>query len=248
MRGLAPWGRKTYNKSAPGRRSGPGTARGPPARGRNLGRGGIAMKDKLFPVLLACAVLAACALAAGCSGKKEPPAEPVRDALPAQSGEESAGTAAELGSLRAFTAGTLDGGTFTQEDIAAKDMTVVNFWALTCGPCIAEMPDLASFARALPDNVQVLTVCLDGSGSEETVREILSGAGFEGVTLISGDGDLAALAGNLMYTPTTVLVDAEGNLVGDEIIGRQEDLSETYLAAVNAALTAGGKAEIDFET
>ena len=39
--------------------------------------------------------------------------------------------------------------------------------------------------------------------------------------------------------------DAQGNLAGDAIIGRQEDLSEVYLSAVNAALTAGGKAEID---
>lgn len=205
------------------------------------------MKNNVFYALLICAALAVCVLTAGCSGHRDP--EPVQDTEPVQSGEEeTTGTAAELGSLRAFTAGTLDGTTFTQEDIAAKDVTIVNFWALTCGPCIVEMPDLASFAKALPDNVQLLTVCLDGSGSEETVREVLTGAGFEGVTLISGDGDLAALAGNLMYTPTTVLADAEGNLVGDEIIGRQEDLSGIYLAAVNAALAADGKAEISLES
>ena len=146
--------------------------------------------------------------------------------------------------MKSFTAGTLDGGVFTQEDIAAKEITVVNFWAMTCGPCIVEMPDLADFAGALPENVQLITVCLDGSGNEEAVREVLKEAGYEGVTIISGDGDLAALAANLMYTPTTVLADAQGNLAGDAIIGRQEDLSEVYLSAVNAALTAGGKAEI----
>lgn len=202
------------------------------------------MKRSVFPTLLLCGALAVCALAAGCSGEKETDS-PVQDTQPVQSGEEAAaGTASELGCLRSFSAGTLDGGSFTQEDIAAKDVTVINFWALTCGPCIVEMPDLAAFAGALPDNVQLLTVCLDGNGNEEAVREVLDGAGFEGVTLISGDGDLAALAASLMYTPTTVLVDAEGNLVGDAIIGRQEALSETYLAAVNAALSAGGKAEI----
>ena len=37
----------------------------------------------------------------------------------------------------------------------AKDVTVINFWALSCGPCIVEMPDLAEFAGALPDNVQL---------------------------------------------------------------------------------------------
>lgn len=197
------------------------------------------MKNKMLFVLLLCAALAVGGL--GCSGEQEA-VQDGKSVVPA------AGTAAELGSLRAFTAGTLDGGTFTQEDIAACDVTIINFWALTCGPCIAEMPDLAAFAGALPENVRLLTVCLDGAGSEEAVREVLDGAGFEGVTLISGDGDLAALASNLMYTPTTVLADAEGNLVGDEIIGRQEDLSGTYLAAINAALAAGGKAEISLAT
>lgn len=201
------------------------------------------MKNNVFPVLLLCAALAVCVLTSGCSKDREPPAEPPQESQPPQETED-AGTASALGSLRSFTAGTVDGGTFTQEDIAAKDLTVINFWALTCGPCIVEMPDLAAFGRALPENVQLLTVCLDGNGNEEAVREVLDEAGFEGVTLVSGDGDLAALAGNLIYTPTTVLADAEGNLVGDAIIGRKEDLSGTYLAAVNTALAAGGKAEI----
>ena len=69
-------------------------------------------------------------------------------------------------------------------------------------------------------------------------------AGFEGVTLISGDGDLLDLSGNLMYTPTTVFVDAEGNLVGDAVIGVQKDMEAVFLAAVNQVLAAGGKDEI----
>ena len=155
--------------------------------------------------------------------------------------------AAALGSLASFSAGTLDGGTFTQEDIAAKDVTVLNFWALTCPPCIAEMPEIADFEKALPDNVAMLTVCLDGYGNEDSVKEVLENAGFEGVTLITGDGDLLDLANNLMYTPTTVLADSQGALVGEAIIGGQADLSAAYLEAVNQALEAGGKDAISLE-
>lgn len=160
---------------------------------------------------------------------------------------DPAGTAGQLGSLKSFSAGTLDGGSFTQEDIAAKDVTVINFWSLTCGPCIAEMPDLAAFAKALPENVQVITVCLDGAGNEDIAKNVLAEAGYEGVTLISGDGDLSALCGNLRYTPTTIMADSEGRLVGDAIIGGQKDLSGTFLEAVNASLRAAGKAEISLE-
>lgn len=195
--------------------------------------------------ILALGVLAGC----GGGNTPEPPADTAQPENTAQSEDaardgQDAGTS--LGTLASFTAGTLDGGTFTQDDIMAKDVTVINFWALSCGPCIVEMPDLAEFAGALPDNVQLVTVCLDGNGNEDTAREVLEKAGFEGVTLISGSGDLLDLSRNLMYTPTTVFVDGEG-MVADAVIGGQEDLSGTFLAAVNAVLEGSGKAEISLE-
>ena len=144
------------------------------------------------------------------------------------------GTASALGALKSFAGITLDGEMFTQKDIAAKDITIINFWTLTCGSCLVE----------LPDNVRMMTVCVDGGGDPEITAEVLQKAGFEGVTIIAGGGDLATLCGNLMYTPTTVVVDSEGNLMGDAIIGAQTDLSGTYLAAVNAALKETGKTEI----
>lgn len=194
--------------------------------------------------LLLAAVLAL-ALLTGCGGKQASDSSTEDQTVPNEpAGKEGA---AALGSLASFSAGTLDGGTFTQEDIAAKDVTVLNFWALTCPPCIAEMPEIADFEKALPDNVAMLTVCLDGYGNEDSVKEVLENAGFEGVTLITGDGDLLDLANNLMYTPKTVLADSQGALVGEAIIGGQADLSAAYLEAVNQALEAGGKDAISLE-
>ena len=144
---------------------------------------------------------------------------------------------------RTFSAATLDGGSFSPEDIAARDVTVINFWALSCAPCIAEMPDLAAFAAALPENVGVATVCLDGYGDQETALEVLEGTDLVSTTVISGNGDLASLCSALVYTPTTVLVDGEGTLM-EVIVGGQADLSGTYLTAVNKVLAASGKAEI----
>ena len=106
--------------------------------------------------------------------------------------------ASESPALAAFTAETLDGGTYTQDDLAAKD-------------------DKAS------------------AGS------ILQEAGFEGVTLLSADGDLLALCSEIMYTPTTVFIDSAGKLSGEPIVGKRPELAADYLAAVNAALEAQGK-------
>ena len=87
--------------------------------------------------------------------------------------------ASSLGKLTTFSAETLDGKMFTQDDIAAKDLTVLNFWTTQCGPCIEEMPDLAKFEKSLPDNVTFATVCLLSDGQEEEIRDILKKAGKE---------------------------------------------------------------------
>lgn len=158
----------------------------------------------------------------------------------AQAGKETS----DSRGLGSFEAKTLDGGTFTQEDIAKKDATLINFWATYCGPCLAEMPDIAELEKSLPENVQIITVCLDAGTDPEPVKEILDGAGYEGVTLIDGDGGLAEAASGIMYIPTTIVVDQDGTVVGDEIIGGQENLEEVFVAAVNEALRAAGKTEI----
>lgn len=198
---------------------------------------------KIFSFFLAVLLLTGL-LTTGCVQKNtyapppEQPPETVDEASP------ETGTAAALGTLKDFSAVTLEGEAFTVDNIAAKDVTVINFWALSCPPCIRELPDIADFSKALPDNVQVVTVCLDGAWDEEATRTVLSGAGFDGVTLLSGDGDFLALCSSLMYTPTTVFVDSEGTLLGDAIIGAQEDLSGTFLRGINTALAESGKAEI----
>ena len=169
---------------------------------------------KLLALLLALGLLlTACA---GQSSQPEDQSAPAADSAGnadntgSAAGSDSSGETGEEPGLRSFSAATLDGGSFSPEDIAARDVTVINFWALSCAPCIAEMPDLAAFAAALPENVGVATVCLDGYGDQETALEVLEGTDLVSSTVISGNGDLASLCSALVYTPTTVLVDGEG--------------------------------------
>ena len=149
--------------------------------------------------------------------------------------------------LESFTAQTLDGGTFTEDDIAAKDLTVMNFWMTTCRPCINEMPDIAEFEKALPENVQLVTVCLFGEEDTREVQGVVDATGYTGTTLLSGDGDFQTLCDAIQATPTTVFVNSEGKIVGDPIIGAQEDFSDTMLEAMNTILTDEGKAAIELD-
>lgn len=157
------------------------------------------------------------------------------------------GNASEFGKLADFSAELLDGSSFTQKDVAEKDVTVFNFWSVTCGPCVYEMPELAALSEKLPDNVQIVTVCLDGDYGRETAEKILKNAGYDGKTIISWDGDLSGVIGSIQYTPTTVMAGSDGTLLGDAIIGSPDDLEQTYLEAINYALKVQGKESVSLE-
>ena len=151
---------------------------------------------------------------------------------------------ATTGSFSSFTGYTLDGETFTQDDIKSKDLTIINYWGMFCGPCRAEMPDLAAYEKALPENVQLITICIDAGNDLEGTRDFLTSCGYEGVTLISGDEALASVVNTVQSFHTTVFVNSRGEVKGTPIIGMQPDLSEAYTTAANKVLSEEGKAEI----
>lgn len=137
-----------------------------------------------------------------------------------------------------FTAQTLDGGEFTQENIAEYDVTIINFWGTTCPPCINEMPDIAKLQEKLEDsNVELITFCLDGTTSPDTCEAILDNAGYTGITLVSSDGVLGELAASVMYIPTTVFFYSDG-LAALSLIGGQTDIEGEYMDRANAMIEA----------
>ncbi len=143
-------------------------------------------------------------------------------------------------SLKSFTATTLEGAEIDESELARADVTVINIWSTTCGPCLDEMDELSDFERSLPDNVKLMTWCLDGFYNTDYAKDIIYDAEFDGITLIDGTGDLASLGGRIMYTPTTVFVDHEGNITTEPIIGAG-NISEGYTEKINELLTAQGK-------
>ncbi|MDE7016471.1 MAG: TlpA family protein disulfide reductase [Lachnospiraceae bacterium] len=209
------------------------------------------MRNQNWTTAVLGTVLSCALLLSGCAGGQdvEEPSGTEQMEQTEESVTETTETTEEtkIRVLESFTAKTLEEGTFTEDDLAQKDVTVMNFWATFCGPCIVEMPDIAEFAETLPDNVQIVTVCLDGESDLEGVADILDQAGYAGITLLSGDGDFEALCRQVMYTPTTIVVDKDGNMIGDAIIGGQTDLAKSYTDAINKALLSMGKAELGSE-
>ncbi len=209
-----------------------------------VGRGSL----RVFLTAAICSAVVTVCLA-GCSNGSGAPAG--SGGSPAGPSAATASDAVDLethGSLGMFEATALDGGSYTQVDLAGTDVTVFNFWSTTCGPCVSEMDDLASLARRLPDRVQIVNVCLDGQYNAARAQEILDAAGFDGTTLVGGTNGFLDLCRSVQYTPTRVLVTGDGVVVGDALVGALGDFDVEMLGAVNAVLAWSGEEGVSLET
>ena len=193
-------------------------------------------------------LLSACGISVYQPDAAEQTDSAVTSAQSTESGGESGAEAVsdegenDFPDLRDFHAKTIDGSSFSPADFAEADVTAINIWSTTCGPCVREMPELAEYAKSLPDNLRIMTWCLDAeiSATGSEIGKYLAECGFTGITLASGDGDLQKLYEKLMYTPTTIFVDSSGNLVASPLVGAG-DISERYSEQFEAALKQLGK-------
>lgn len=153
------------------------------------------------------------------------------------SGEEDVSAKFEERAVKmpAFTAKDLQGNEVTEEIFAGKDLTVLNIWGTFCPPCIREMPELGEWARAMPENVQLIGLITDIQGEEDKEHLALEITGKTGAefTQIIANQDFYWLLSQVVGVPTTLFVDGEGNLVGDPIVGADvagyKEFVEEYL-------------------
>ena len=103
-----------------------------------------------------------------------------------------------------------------------QDLTVVNFWATYCSPCINELPDLEEWSESMPENVQIIGIVVDveSEDSEEysSAQQIVDATGVTYQNLVAA-GEFDEMISEMIGVPTTYFVDREGNLVGNSIIG-----------------------------
>jgi thiol-disulfide isomerase/thioredoxin len=97
-------------------------------------------------------------------------------------------------------------------------VTVVDFWATWCGPCLAAMPRLEKLSRSHPD-VAVLTVNLDDPAA---ARALFDERGYT-MQLLADDGDVSQRYG-VSSIPHTVVID-RGGIVRDAGRGAGPDLA-----------------------
>ena len=135
------------------------------------------------------------------------------------------------GVFQGFKGKDLDGNDVDDSLFAKNKVTVVNFWFSGCKPCVGELSKLNELNEKLKEMggevVGINTDTLDNNeaGIKEA-KEILKaqGASYKNLTFDS-NSTVGKYAGNIMAFPTTVLVDKDGNIIGEPFMGGIDDQS-----------------------
>ena len=146
-----------------------------------------------------------------------------------------------------FEGKDLDGNTVKSDELfSANAVTVVNFWFTTCNPCVGELSDLDALNKELAEKggslIGVNTFTLDGNEAAiSEAKDVLAkkGATYQNV-YFNSDGEAGKFTTNIFAYPTTYVVDRNGNIVGDPIVGAitEKNQAEALQAQIDKALAA----------
>ena len=146
-----------------------------------------------------------------------------------------------------FEGKDLDGNTVKSNELfSANAVTVVNFWFTTCNPCVGELAELDALNKELAEKggtlIGVNTFTLDGDEAAiSEAKDVLAkkGATYQNVYFAS-DGEAGKFTTNIFAYPTTYVVDRNGNIVGDPIVGAitEKKQAETLQKLIDQTLAA----------
>ena len=146
-----------------------------------------------------------------------------------------------------FEGKDLDGNTVKSDELFSKNaVTVINFWFTTCNPCVGELSELDALNKELAKKggalIGINSFTLDGDEKAiAEAKEVLAkkGATYQNIYFAS-DGDAGKFVENVFAYPTTYVVDRNGNIVGEPIVGAitEKTQAETLQKLIDQTLAA----------
>ena len=116
----------------------------------------------------------------------------------------------------AFNTTDRDGNAWDQSVFMENSLTMINFWEPWCGPCVGEMPDLEKLSADYKDKGFAILGVYSTEDMEEDVNMVLEYTKVTYPILHYTDAFDGFQTG---YVPTTVFVDAQGNVLGEPYVG-----------------------------
>jgi len=171
---------------------------------------------KIVPALMV-VMLATSLVACGNNGDNQAPSE-----------KSTSGATKQAEMFPNFQGKDFEGNSVDQSIFAKNEVTLLNFWFNGCSACVNEMPALEKFNAKLREkgaeligvNVQVA----DNEADLKEAKEILStqGATYRNI-YITGDQNAKSYISKIFGFPTTIIVDKNGDIIGQPIVGSIED-------------------------
>lgn len=165
--------------------------------------------------------------------------------VPAENGKPT--EKKDLVKFPAFDGKDLDGNEVKSSTLfAGNTVTVVNFWFTTCSPCVGELGELDALNQDLAKKggalIGVNAFTLDGDETAiSDAKDVLAkkGATYQNVYFDSSS-PAGAFTANIFAFPTTYVVDRNGNIVGEPIVGAitEKNQAETLQSLIDQAIAA----------
>lgn len=147
-------------------------------------------------------------------------------------GMESMGTGQGISDMKKipeFKAKTSDGKDVSNDIFKDSKLTLVNVWGSWCHPCVEELPELQKVYEKMKDKgVNVVGIAQDSSVNPDAVKDIIKKGGLT-YTNIFPEGKLLDAVMNNQAFPLTLLVDSEGNVVGEPLKGGSNEAHFTEM-------------------
>ncbi len=140
-----------------------------------------------------------------------------------------------------FNVKDLNGNNLSLEQYRGK-VVLLDFWAVWCGPCVAEMPNVKQvYEKYRDENFQIIGISLDKS--RDTLVGYLEKEGITWPQFFDGDGWKNQVAGmyGIRAIPHMYLIDGEGVVRKSDVRGRALEPAVAELIRENNARLQGDK-------
>lgn len=129
---------------------------------------------------------------------------------------------------------TIGGKTFDTASLKGQ-VTLINFWATSCTTCVKEMPMLIDTYKAFaPKGYRTIAVAM-AYDEELFVKQFAASRNMAFDVVYDSDGSIAKAFNDTKLTPTSYLIDKQGN-IAKRYVG--EPKHDEFKAAIEGLLKA----------